>query len=868
MRRAAGYPAVDPLPCSGCGKLIDPLRAGQVAIFDLHFHYFCNARCRHAFLGEALPPAGRPGPALRPAGPSPTAEPTHAIEPNKLSRPSAQADPHPGPPQQTATSPGSAWHGEGARASITDAYPPVALDDHPPELPTIDEDRGLLEPIGKTILDAGSGTTPAPPVSDDAQRHDTAEVRDVGALLLVLAIVAGALAVVLALAGSARIVIGARIVLAGVSAGMILGRATTTGRDATDPHPAPVLAPVLGGLVVAGWALLGDDRPLAAEAASLAGVIATAAALSAWLIESARRRVATERAWIASVLSHRPTRGLAPPRPTRQSPVGAHSPRSAGGDQGVNPPGHTVLLAGGAHASSTAGSAHGSSTAAGAHASSTAGGAYASSGGDPGDTLDVRPGEEVLVEPGEIVPVDLTVTGGDVEVLPWIGATTPIRRRRGAAVIAGATVVRGRLTGACTWAGGDRAIARVLLDARRRADALAPVAQASRVLVERWSLAAAAIGALSAFVAGRTPVEIAMTAVAVFAGLATAVTAAIASVHVGRGVLLGLRRGIIYKSADAWDRAGRVAVAVFCARGTLLLGEPELAEIEALGDKVSPNDVLALAAGAERTEEHPVATAIVRAAKNRGVRPDGVRNPNHFPGLGVTAVTSAGEELCVGSRALLLEQRVSIASAESRIAELEALGRTVVLVAVGSRLVGLLGLQDGLRSGARAAIQHLLDAQIEPVLMSGDARETCEAIGRSLDIDHVRPEVLPADRGTEVRRLIEAGMSVAVLGHAGADDAALAVADVSIALGAAGSVPGDFSVVLASDDVRDAALSLALAHRMRLEARVGLALSVAPALVGAAVITVGLLPPAYAPIASLLGGIMAVVHARALDAKS
>jgi P-type E1-E2 ATPase len=235
-----------------------------------------------------------------------------------------------------------------------------------------------------------------------------------------------------------------------------------------------------------------------------------------------------------------------------------------------------------------------------------------------------------------------------------------------------------------------------------------------------------------------------------------------------------------------------------------------------------------------------------------------------LPGLGVTAITSGGEDLCVGNRALLLEKRISIAASEDRIAELEALGRTVVLVAVGSRLVGIMGLQDGLRPGARAAVQHLLDAQIEPVLMSGDARETCEAIGRSLDIDHIRPEVLPSDRSAEVKRLIEAGTSVAVLGHAGVDDGALGAADVSVALGAAGSPPGDFAISLASEDVRDAALSLALAHRTRLEARTGLALAVVPACVGTVAISFGVLPQAYAPIAALLGGVMAIVHIRSL----
>src|SRR6185437_7206178 len=338
---------------------------------------------------------------------------------------------------------------------------------------------------------------------------------------------------------------------------------------------------------------------------------------------------------------------------------------------------------------------------------------------------------------------------------------------------AGARVVRGKLRGICTWAGFDRAFARVLLDPRRRADVLAPVSFAARLLAERWAVVAALIGAVSAVLARRNAIEVAMTAFAVHAALCTPVIASIAAAHVARGILLGLRRGVVYKSADAWDRAGRVGVAMFCARGTLLLGEPELAEVEAPTGKLDPAEVLALAAGAERTEEHPIAAAIVRAARARGVRPDGVRNPVFYPGLGMTAVSSSGEELCVGNRALMLEQRISIAAAEQRIAELTALGRTVILVALGSRLAGLLALQDGLRPGARAGVQHLLDAQIEPVLLAGDARETCEAIGRSLDIDHIRPEVLPADRGAEVRRLIEAGMSVAVLGHAGVDDGAL-----------------------------------------------------------------------------------------------
>ena len=777
--RVVSGPMVDPVACSGCGKLIDPLRAGHVAIFDLRFHFFCSFNvCRAVFLGDA-PAAPAEGPAPR----TPVREETL----DQLSD------------------------------AILPAYAP-APDLDLPNVPAHGEDRALVEPIAQTIL------------SEEPPFHDPNEQRDIGALLLVMAIVAGSLAVSLTLAGEARLVVVSRIILAAVGVGMLLGRAATTVRDACDPHPGPVLSSSTLSLAVAIWATLGKDRALGAEAASLAGILVTAAAVSAWLAESARRQVNAERAWIEDALAVPGRRVVG----EGEVEADAAADRDRGNDRRTPKP----------------------------------------VAAPKEKVFDLRSGEQILVETGEVVPVDVTLTGGDVEVLPWIGATTPARRRTGDPVVAGARVVRGRLRGICTWAGHDRAFARMLVDPRRRADTLAPIAQASLALAERWAIVAAAIGAVAAAVAHRNAIEIAMTTVAVHSALATSVIASIAATHVARGILLGLRRGIVYKSADAWDRAGRVAVAVFSARGTILLGEPELAELESIANasrgsafasatgKLDPSQILAFAAGAERSESHPIAAAIVRAARTRGLRPDGVRNPNTDAGMGVTAVSSSGEELCVGSRALMMDRRISIASAETRIAELESLGRTVVLVALGSRLVGLLGLQDGLRPGARAAVQHLLDAQIEPVLMSGDSRETCEAIGRSLDIDHIRPEVLPAGRAAEVRSLIESGLSVAVLGHAGVDEAALGAADVAVALAAAGSTPGDFAITLASDDVRDAALALALAHRARNEARLGLALAAVPALIGATAIAFGLLPPAFAPIASLLGGAMAVAHVK------
>jgi cation transport ATPase len=474
---------------------------------------------------------------------------------------------------------------------------------------------------------------------------------------------------------------------------------------------------------------------------------------------------------------------------------------------------------------------------------------------------DLRPGEEIVIESGEHAPVDATITAGSAEVLPWLGATAPATRREGDALVAGAQVETGRLRAVVGWAGHDRAFMRLTNDPRRRADVFAPMARAGRLTAERVAPFIAGFAALAAYAGNADNMQILLLSVAVLGAFAQPGVAEIGGLHVTRGILESLRRGIVFRTALAFERAGSVTATVFSARGTLLLGEPEVANIEAFG-ALEPEQVLALVSGAESGESHPVATAVMRAARARSVRPDGVRSPTIQPGLGVTAVAASGQALVVGTRGLMLRERISVASAEGRITDLETMGRSVLLVALGGRLVGLVGLQDGLRPGARAAVQHLLDVSVEPVLLSGDARDTCEAIGRALDIDHLRPEIPPTERGDEIKRLADSGAVVAVVGRSPTDDSALAAADVSIALAAAGSSTAEWSVQLASDDVRDAAFAVRLAHDARREARLGLVLTLAPALMGTALCVLGLVPAPVAPLLAVLGTFAAVLRAR------
>jgi cation transport ATPase len=477
------------------------------------------------------------------------------------------------------------------------------------------------------------------------------------------------------------------------------------------------------------------------------------------------------------------------------------------------------------------------------------------------DAADVKPGEQVVVEPGEVVGVDAVVSAGEAIIVPWLDAPVDMPKRDGDAVVAGARVVSGRLRLVTTWHGLDRAWTKLTLSPALRADVVAPAARGTRMAVERGTPLVAALVGVAAFANNASPVGVVAAACAAGLAVGASAVASVVALHHARGVLAALGAGIAYKDARAFDQAGDVDVAMLCARGTVLMGEPEIVTIEAVG----ANDVLhvlSLAAGAEASQTHPFATAILRAARARGVRPDNVRNASTHAGLGVTALSSTGERLAVGSRGLMLKERISVALADARINELEAQGRSVLLVAIADKLVGMLALQDGLRAGARGAVQRLLDAKLEPVLLSGEARETCETIGRALDIDHVRPEILPSDRGAEVKALGEGAHTVAVIGHPATDDGALGAADVAVAMRSAGSTPGEWAVSLASDDVRDAAAALAIPHATRERVRVAIALGVAPSVVAAILVAFGIAPLAVAPLAGLVGAIAALVHAK------
>ena len=465
----------------------------------------------------------------------------------------------------------------------------------------------------------------------------------------------------------------------------------------------------------------------------------------------------------------------------------------------------------------------------------------------------IRVGEEIIVRRGDVVAVDGIVQMGEGTVLPFPGATSGVQRMPGDPVLAGARVTAGTLRVLASRVGDDRAVVRVARCGRAGQRDASPLLRITQTLTPWAAVLIVALCAAFLLIGQAHGLNLPLSA-------ASAILIAAPFLAVRRAAewpLLGAAttasaRGILFQSGEALDLAGHVRVVAMAPHRTLTEGKPEVVDLVALG-KDDVSHLLALVAGGELLAgDHPIGRAIVTLADKRGVEPLSARRAVAVPGRGVTATGPNGEEVVVGSRRLLLDQGISVAAADAYAARAEASGRTVVFVAVGGRVRGVFALQDHLRAGARAAVQRLFDLGLEVVLLTGDQRGPIEQLAAGFDIAHIKCELLPDERGQEVRSLREAGGRVAVIGYPADDAAALGAADVAIAFGAAGGVTGDNTIALVSEDLRDAAAALWIARAARARAIGSLRVSLIAFSAVAAAAVSGLVQPGLAAIAALL----------------
>ncbi|MEU2110143.1 heavy metal translocating P-type ATPase [Streptomyces sp. NPDC019507] len=401
---------------------------------------------------------------------------------------------------------------------------------------------------------------------------------------------------------------------------------------------------------------------------------------------------------------------------------------------------------------------------------------------------DVAVGDEIVIRPGEKIPVDAEVVSGSsaVDESMVTGEPMPVTKQAGDGVIGATVNTTGSLRVRAAKVGADTMLAQIVRLVRQAQASKAPIQRLADAISAYFVPAVIAV-AIATFalwyVVGPAPALtlalVSAVAVLIIAcpcalGLATPL-----SVVVGTGK--GARAGILIRSAEALETAHKLDTIVLDKTGTVTEGRPVLTDVEVVSGSAE-DELLALAAGAESDSEHPLARAVVEGARDRGLTVAGASAFDSVTGKGVRA-TVDGHTVLVGTGRLLADAGVDATDVAHRADRLSEQGRTPVLVGIDGRAAGALAVADTVKDDSALAVVALRRLGTDIVMLTGDNARTAAAIAGQVGITRVLAEVLPEHKADEIRRLQGEGRTVGMVGDGINDAPALAAADVGLAIG-------------------------------------------------------------------------------------
>ncbi|MDR2246742.1 MAG: heavy metal translocating P-type ATPase [Treponema sp.] len=448
---------------------------------------------------------------------------------------------------------------------------------------------------------------------------------------------------------------------------------------------------------------------------------------------------------------------------------------------------------------------------------------------------EVVPGDSIVVKPGAKIPVDGVVTEGETSIDESMltGESMPVDKKAGDPVYGATINANGLIRFRAEKVGGDTALAQIIRLVEDAQGSKAPIAQLADIvsgyfvpivcaiaLVAGAAWFAAAFAGLVSLPEGKPALEFSLTifiSVLVIAcpcalGLATPT-----AIMVGTGK--GAENGILIKGGEALETAHRINAMVFDKTGTITEGKPEVTDVVTAAG-VDGNDLLRIAASAEKGSEHPLGQAIVRDAQNRGLEIFSTRRFKAIPGRGIEADIN-GVTVLAGNRKLMDERNIPLGELEAESDRLAGEGKTPMYIAQGGedgaggvKASGIVAVADVLKKSSKAAIESLRRMGIEVIMITGDNKKTACAIARQAGISRVLSEVLPQDKAAEVKKLQEEGRTVAMVGDGINDAPALVQADIGIAIGSGTDVAMESAdIVLMHSDLMDVPTAISLSKR-------------------------------------------------------
>lgn len=416
-------------------------------------------------------------------------------------------------------------------------------------------------------------------------------------------------------------------------------------------------------------------------------------------------------------------------------------------------------------------------------------------------------GDTLIVKPGEKMPVDGLVLEGmtSVDESMLTGESIPVEKTAGDNIIGASINKNGTIQYKATKVGKDTALSQIIKLVEDAQGSKAPIAKVADIISGYFVpivIGLAILSGLAWYFGGQTGlfaltifISVLVIACPCALGLATPT-----ALMIGTGK--GAENGVLIKSGVALETTHKLQTIVFDKTGTITEGKPKVTDI-VVANGVKENELLALAASAEKGSEHPLGEAIVKGAEDRELTFMKTRSFSAIPGHGIE-VTIDDKNLLLGNRKLMDDRNISLDSLENSSNQLANQGKTPMYIAMNGKIAGIIAVADTVKENSLKAIQKLHDMGIEVAMITGDNKRTAEAIAKQVGIDRVLSEVLPEDKASEVKKLQDEGRKVAMVGDGINDAPALAQADVGIAIGSGTDVAMESAdIVLMRSDLMD-----------------------------------------------------------------